>query len=80
MIYERAMFNSCNQESNEKFEDYLRKLKLLIQTCDFGAVEDDLLRDRLVLGVNNKKLKKKLIAKADLKLTDTIDMCRIEDE
>ena len=50
MIYERAMFNSCNQESNEKFEDYLRKLKLLIQTCDLGAVDC-----RLVLGVNNKK-------------------------
>ena len=49
MIYERAMFNSCNQESNEKFQNYLRKLKLLIQTCDFGAVE---------FIESNKKLKK----------------------
>ena len=45
IIYQRYMFNSCTQEQGEKFDAYLIKLRHLIKACEYGALEDELLRD-----------------------------------
>lgn len=79
VIYERAMFNSCNQETDEKFDDYYRKLEKLIENCEFKDFKSDLLRDRIVLGIKNKELRKRLMIKADLTLRETLDLCRIDE-
>ncbi|KAK9747084.1 hypothetical protein QE152_g5617 [Popillia japonica] len=79
VIYERAMFNSCNQETDEKFDDYYRKLEKLIENCEFKDFKSDLLRDRIVLGIKNKELRKRLMTKADLTLRETLDLCRIDE-
>ncbi|KAK9721590.1 hypothetical protein QE152_g20805 [Popillia japonica] len=103
VIYERAMFNSCNQETDEKFDDYYRKLEKLIENnscnqetdekfndyyrkleklfenCEFKDFKSDLLRDRIVLGIKSKELRKRLMVKADLTLRETLDLCRIDE-
>ncbi|KAK9712766.1 Integrase zinc binding domain [Popillia japonica] len=75
VIYDRAMFNSCNQD-NDSFDEYLLKLQKLIAKCEFRDFETDLLRDRIVLGIINKDLRKRLMATSDLTLERAIDMCR----
>ncbi|KAK9694878.1 hypothetical protein QE152_g33224 [Popillia japonica] len=67
------------QETDEKFDDYYRKLEKLIENCEFKDFKSDLLRDRIVLGIKNKELRKRLMIKADLTLRETLDLCRIDE-
>ena len=53
--YERFIFNRRDQEENESIDQYMTVLQKLAQTCN------SLIRDRLVLGVRNKSIRKKLL-------------------
>lgn len=79
VIYERAMFNSANQNETETFEEYILRLQILIETCEFGTFKDDLLRDRIVLGIRNRDIRKKLMTKPELTLQQAMDICRVEE-
>lgn len=79
VIYERAVFNSTCQHEEESFDEYLIKLQELIETCEYGAFRDDLLRDRIVIGIKNRDIRKKLLTKPDLTLEQTIDICKIDE-
>ena len=48
IIYQRYMFNSCIEGQCDKFDAYLIKLRHLIKTCEYGALEDEILHDRIV--------------------------------
>lgn len=79
VIYDRPMFNSCNQWKNETFDEYLLKLNKLVEKCEFNSFKDDLLRDKVVIGIKNKELQNKLMTKADLTLEKAIDSCKVEE-
>ena len=53
--YERYVFNSCDQKIGERFDSYLNKLRKLIKMCRYSTLEDELLRDRIVMGTNKKR-------------------------
>ena len=56
VIFERARFNNPNQRENESAEEYITVLYSLVETCDYGIMKDELLRDRLVVGIHNAKV------------------------
>ena len=70
------MFNSCTQEQGEKFDAYLIKLRHLIKMCEYGALEDELLRDRIVTGTNNNNVRARILSESGLTLDWVIDICR----
>ncbi|XP_073966540.1 uncharacterized protein [Choristoneura fumiferana] len=76
IIYCRYIFNARNQLLEERFEDYLLTLRKLIKPCDYGDIEDEILRDRIVVGIKDNEVKKELLREADLKLELTISICR----
>ena len=53
IIYERYIFSTTNQEKDEKLDVYLTRLRKLIATCDYGTLHDEMLRDRLVIGIHD---------------------------
>ena len=53
VIYERFVFNDCKQSHCETTEQYVAKVRGLADTCEFGALKDDLVRDRLVMGTKD---------------------------
>ena len=61
---ERFKFNSRNRANNESISDYMAELKRLTQFCDYGTVLKDILRGRLVCGVNHKQIQQKLLSEA----------------
>ena len=67
VIFERARFNVRVQGSDESIESFLMDLYRLIENCEYGAMEADLLRDKIVVGVRDKKLSEHL--QLDEKLT-----------
>ena len=68
VIFERARFNKRNQLENESAEEYITTLYSLVETCEYGGMKDELLRDRLVVGIRDAKVSENLQMKADLTL------------
>ena len=73
---ERYIFNRRNQEPEESIAQYVTTLRALSRTCNFGDLHDSLLRDRIVLGVNDPNTRKKLLQERDLTLDRCIDICK----
>ena len=76
IIYERYRFNNRNQEAGESIDTYPSNLRCLSDTCNFGALKDEMIRDRIVCGVRDGSLRKKLLQVPELTLQKCIDMCR----
>lgn len=70
-IYERARFNSRTQRENESVDEFIADLYRLAENCGYGTLHDELVRDRIVVGIRDGKLSEKLQLEADL----TLDSC-----
>ena len=67
-IFERARFNRRNQHEGESAEHYIMALYDLAANCEYGAMESEMIRDRLVVGIRDSALSEQLQMKADLTL------------
>lgn len=75
--YERFIFNRRDQEENESIDQYVTVLRKLAQTCNFcSCLHDSLIRDRLVLGIRDDSIWKKLLQEKKLSLLRAIDVGR----
>ena len=54
-VYERFKFYTCDQGPNDFVDECLTRLRHLLQSCNFGATLDSMLRDHLILGTKDKK-------------------------
>ena len=75
-IYERARFNSRAQADNESVDEFIADLYRLAENCEYGTLHDELVRDRIVVGIKDGKLSEKLQLKADLTLESCITEVR----
>jgi transposase InsO family protein len=76
VTYERYVFNRRVQENGERFDNFLGELRRMARTCEFGAVADSMLRDRIVVGIRDDGTRHKLLQVRDLDLKKAIDICR----
>ena len=60
VIFERARFNQRTQLPGEAAEKYIAELYRLAENCNFGVLKDELIRDRLVVGILDKKTSQQL--------------------
>ena len=74
--FERYNFNMRVQQEGETVDAYVTALKTLAKTCNFGQLQDNLLRDRIVIGIKDNATRKKLLNMPKLTLKECIDMCR----
>ena len=75
-IYERYLFNKRDQAAGESIDTYVASLRSLSKTCNYGALTDNLIRDRMVVGIFDKGIRKKLLQESKLTLQSCIDICR----
>lgn len=68
IIYERVKFNTRTQQDGESVEDFVTALHTLASTCDYGELREDLIRYRLVVGLQDRKISRALQLDPDLKL------------
>ena len=75
--YERYLFNKRRQEQGENFETFLASLRSLAKSCNFcQCMADSLLRDKIVLGINDSQTRKRLLQERKLTLSGCIDICK----
>ena len=56
IIFERAKFNMQRQEEGEPVDTFITALYSLAEHCGFGALHDELIRDRIVIGIRDARL------------------------
>ena len=78
IIFERYKFFLCDQKQGVGFVQYLAELHTLSKTCEFGNLEDSLVRDKIVCGIPDNGLRERLLREPNLTLDKTINMCRAD--
>ena len=66
LIAERFKFHRRNQLESESIAQFVVELKRLALKCEFGVFLEEALRDRLVCGLRNVQIQKKLLTERDL--------------
>ena len=66
VISERFKFNSRDRKPNETIAEYIAELRRRTEFCNYGTSLSDMLRDRLVCGVNDRKIQLKLLGTVNL--------------
>ena len=49
--YERYKFNKRDQEQSETIDTYVASLRTLSKTCNYGEIEERLIRDKIVMAL-----------------------------
>ena len=60
VIYKRAQFYKRNQHKGESIEQDITALYKLVETCEFKEFKKGMLRDRIVVGIQNETLLEQL--------------------
>ena len=76
VIFERARFNKRVQGAQESVIDFIESLYTLAETCQFGALKDELIRDRIVVGIRNAVLSQKLMQDDTLTLDKAVKQAK----
>lgn len=73
----RYLFNSQQQEPGESFDRYLTTLCQIADKCAFDTITPyDLLRDRIIFGIVDSKVRERPLREPELNHTKTLDICR----
>ena len=76
VIYERAKFNMRMQRNGEPVGNFITDLFSLAEHCGFGDLHDELIRDRIVVGLSDRSLSERLQLEADLTLEKAMTQAR----
>ena len=76
VIFERARFNQRKQEEGESVDDFVTALFCLSEHCQYGNLREEMIRDRIVVGLRDSSLSEKLQLEADLTLEKALAFAR----
>ena len=80
ITFSRYKFFTCRQREGESFDDFVTNLKKLSQDCEFGTLCDSLIRDVIIIGILDNRLREHLLREHDLTLENTIKHCKAAEE
>lgn len=75
-IFERAKFNTRKQEPGESVDSFITDLYCLAKYCNYGTLHDEMIRDRLVVGLLDSRLSEKLQMDSELTLEKAVTSSR----
>ena len=77
VTYERYIFHQRVQQPGETFDDFLADLRKMSRTCEFGQLEDSLIRNSIVIGIKDEPTRRRHLLQVKIvSLGDAIDACK----
>ncbi|UYV78194.1 K02A2.6-like [Cordylochernes scorpioides] len=64
-IVERSKFSNRARRPGEKISTYIAELKKMAEYCKFGSTIDEAIRDRLIAGIEDDNIQRKLLGEGD---------------
>ena len=75
-IVRRFYFNSRFQKETETVGQFVAELRRLSEYCEFGGSLDEMLRDRLVCGLRDVRIQRRLFAEPKLTFTKAFELAQ----
>ena len=75
-IVMRFRFNSCIREQGESVASYIARLRQLTEHCEYGATLEDMLRDKLVCGIADERLQRRLLVEPSLSFEKALKLAQ----
>ena len=76
VIYERAKFNLRKQEEEESVDSFITALYELAEHCGYADLHDEMISDKIVVGIRSSSLSEKLQLDPDLTLSKAVTLVR----
>ena len=76
MIVRRFQFNTRKQQAGETVAEYVAALHKAAEFCNYGDSLSEMLRDRLVCGITDTSVQKRLLAEKDLTLDKAFSLAQ----
>ena len=76
VIYERMKFNQRIQQEVESVESFVTDLYALSETCNYGELTNEMIRDRIVVGIRDDSVAERLQIDHELTLDKAISIAR----
>ena len=76
LIFKQACFNKISQLPNKPVEQFITEMHRLGDNCEFGEMKEELIRDRLVVGIRDHALSERLQMEAELTLDKAKQLIR----
>jgi len=76
IIFERARFNQRKQEDGESVDEFITDLYCLSEHCNYGRLREEMICDRVVVGLCDHNLAEKLQLVSDLTLEKAVKAAR----
>ena len=73
---QRFKFNSRTRQNGENVATFVSELRQLAMRCDFGASLEEMLRDRLVCGIKDEHMQRRLLAEPNLTFKKAQDIAQ----
>lgn len=75
-IVQRFKFNSRLRKPGESVSTYVAELRAIAEFCNFNDTLEDMLRDRLVCGINDSAIQRRLLAESKLTFQQALGIAR----
>ena len=76
VIVRRFQFNTRRQRAGESIAEYVAVLRKAAEYCSFGDTLSEMLRDRLVCGITDTTVQKRLLAEKELTLDRAVSLAQ----
>lgn len=76
---ERFNFFQIEQKESENFESFVTNLRTAANTCQFEQQKESLIRDRIICGIRDSSLQRRLLRESDITLEKVINMGRVHE-
>jgi len=80
VTYERFILLTRKQKENEKIDDFVKDLRTLAESCEYGNLKNSIIKDAFVLGVLDNKIRENLLKDCDLDLESAITIARASEK
>ena len=76
VIVERYNFNTRIRKQGETVAAYVAQLRRMTEHCEFGTTLEDMLRDRLVCGIQHKRIQRHLLMESKLTFQKAVELAQ----
>ena len=74
VIVERFKFHSKSRQEGENVAEFVAGLRRLSEHCQFGTTLEDMLRDRLVCGLDDDRIQRRLLEERELSFEKAVEI------
>ena len=73
-IVQRYKFNTCVRRKGDSVSTYIADLRKLSEHCEYGQILDEMIRDRIVCGIADDRIQRRLLSESDLTLKKAVEI------